>query len=341
MGILTGALLVGIIGTYKSWWKKDITHLENFDEIIGKLGDPALIEAKLQELSIEAKQLSNKSIYLQILSQIALMQAVQKKFDAAHATLDQAEKLLTPEYDLARVRILCERGRAFQQAGDIEQALIYFEKSYALSAQCQFDKQTINAAHMIAIVAPTSAEKIAWNRKALDLAMHTHDASAQSWRGPLLNNLGANYLEVQEYKKALDVFEQALTEFEKSSAYNSNIRFARFRVAQVLRLLGRLDEALEMLSVQLQEYDTMAISGSFDMPKEMFILMRGWLYEELAEIYVAKNNRDESMKYAQLALTDLDKNQLFMTTDPTSVQRLEKLKQLYEDTKIMNLRLQQ
>lgn len=330
MGILTGALLVGIIGAYKSWWRKDITHLENFDEVIGKLGDPALIEEKLQELSIEAKQLSNKSIYLQMLSQIALMQAVQKKFDAAHATLDQAEQLVTPEYDLAKVRILCERGRVFQQAGDIAQARIYFENSYELSVACKFDKQTINAAHMIAIVASMPAEKIAWNSTALDLAIQTHDASAQSWRGPLLNNLGANYLEVEEYEKALSVFQQAFIEFEKSPEYASNTRFARFRVAQVLRMLRRLDEALKMLHAQLQEYDAITISGNLDMPTEMFVLMRGWLYEELAEVYAAKNNLNEAKKYAQLALIDLDNNQLFMATDPKSSARVKKLKQLRE-----------
>jgi tetratricopeptide (TPR) repeat protein len=328
MGILSGALLVGFLSKYFGFWKKDITHLEKFDELVGKLGDPVLIQAKLQKLSKQAIQLSNKSIYLQILSQIALMQAVQKKFAEAHLTLDQAEKLLTSQYDLAKVRILCERGRVFQQAGDLAQARIYFEKSYELSMACKFDKQTINAAHMIAIVAPTSAEKIAWNNKALDLAMHTYDASAQSWRGPILNNLGANYLENQQLEKALDVFENALIEFKKTPEATSSIRFVKFKVAQVLRMLVRLDEALEMLHLQLQEYDTMNVAGNFDIQKDMFVVMRGCLYEEIAIIYEVKNNFDEAKKYAHLALLDLDNNQLFMTIEHEYQARIEKLNRL-------------
>ena len=293
----------------------------------GQLGDPALVEKRFLELLLQAQQLKNKSIYLQMLSQLALAQAVQKKFDAAHATLDTAEKLLTLEYDLAKVRILCERGRAFQQAGDLVQARIYFEQSYELSDQCKFDKQTINAAHMIAIVAPTTAEKIVWNRKALDLAMNSDDVSAQSWQAPLLNNLGANYLEDQQLEKALDAFQQALIAFEKTPEQQGNIRFAQFRVAQVLRMLCRLDEALVIQQVQLKEYETITARGKFDMPEEIFILMRGFVYEELTEIYIAKNEPVEASKYAQFALADLD-NQMFIITDPTSTQRLERLKQI-------------
>ncbi|OYW79599.1 MAG: hypothetical protein B7Z27_05250, partial [Sphingobacteriia bacterium 32-37-4] len=220
-----------------------------------------------------------------------------------------------------------ERGRTFQQAGDLILARIYFEKSYALSDQCKLDKQTINAAHMIAIVALTSVEKIAWNNKALDLAMNASDVSARSWQAPLLNNLGANYLEDQQLEKALDAFQQALVAFEKSLEQQGNTRFAKFRVAQVLRMLGRLDEALAMQQEQLKEYNAITASGKFDMPAEMFVLIRGFVYEELAEIYVAKNEQDLARKYAQLALADLD-NQMFVITDPTSTQRLEKLKQI-------------
>ena len=333
---IIGISIIGLIGLGLSYQyiatildeRKLIKYnLEHFDDVWGQLGDPVLVEQRFLELLPQVFKLQNKSIYLQMLSQLALAQAVQKKFDAAHGTLDSAEKLLTPEYDLAKVRILCERGRTFQQAGDLAQARIYFEKSYVLSDQLHFDKQTINAAHMIAIVASTSAEKIAWNNKALDLAIHSDGVSAQSWQAPLLNNLGANYLEDQQLEKALDALQQALIAFEKSSDASGNIRFARFRVAQVLRMLGRFDEALAIQLEQLKEYNAITASGKIDMPKEMFVLMRGFVYEELAEIYMAKKDLADVKKYAQLALVDLD-NQMFAIIDPTSAQRLEKLKQI-------------
>jgi len=330
MGLLTGALLAGVVGKVMHWWHKnsnqDKFDLEHFDDIWGKLSDPKLVEKRFLELLPQAQQLPNKSTYLQLLSQIALAQACLKKFDCAHTTLDDAEKLLTPEYDLARVRILCERGRVFQQAGDIKQAKIYFEKSYALSVKCGFDTQTINVAHMIAIVADTAAEKIAWNQKALDLAMRGADSHAQRWAGPILNNLGSNYVEIHKYQEALTVFSAALVEFEKYPECAAQVRFARFRIAQVLRMLGRLDEALSLLHQQVEEYDDLMKNGKIDMPSEMFALMRGWLYEELSVVYSMRNEIAMAQKYAKLALGDLEDNATFIITNPDALQRIQDMR---------------
>ena len=64
--------------------------LEDFDKLF--VGDIAEAEKNLRSLLPRAKSLKDKSIYLRILSQIALAQAVQKNFDVAHETLDLAEK---------------------------------------------------------------------------------------------------------------------------------------------------------------------------------------------------------------------------------------------------------
>ncbi len=310
--------------------------VENFDDVWGKLGEPALVEKTFIELLPKAsnlamnaltdkEKLEYKSIHLQMLSQLALAQAILKKFDEAHATLDQAQAELTPEHNLAKVRILCERGRAFQQAGDIEKARIYFERSYELSAECGFDKETINVAHMIAIAAKTLADKIAWNQKALDLALSTENAAAQVWRGPIWNNLGANYLEDQQYEKSLHAFEQALAEFEKAPLQRMSTRFAKFRIAQCLRSLGKFDQALTMLQDQLAEFDKVVASGKLDMPVDVFRLTRGWVFEELIEIYhVAIKG------YAKLAYDDFTSNQALITMDPLLPAKLERLRKIKE-----------
>ena len=46
----------------------------------------------------EVERREGKSIYLYILSQIALVQAMQQKFDIAHQTVDEAVRLLEPQY---------------------------------------------------------------------------------------------------------------------------------------------------------------------------------------------------------------------------------------------------
>ncbi|VEL29017.1 unnamed protein product, partial [Protopolystoma xenopodis] len=63
--------------------------IDRFDDLF--TGDPIDIESNMSALLPEAEKRSDKSVYLQILSQIALAQAMQQKFDIAHKTLDQAE----------------------------------------------------------------------------------------------------------------------------------------------------------------------------------------------------------------------------------------------------------
>lgn len=292
-----------------------IFELENFDDL-WNLGDPIEVEKAFCKILPSAKALNDKSVYLQLLSQIALAQALQKQFDTAHKTLDEAEQLLTPNQSLAHVRILLERGRVFQQSEKISEARAYFEKSFELSSQYKFYYHAINAAHMIAIVAQQNDEKITWNKHALNMAESTQDTRARLWLGPLYNNLGRNYLDAKHFDKALAAFEKAL-EYREKENYLPNIRFAQWAIARTLRALDRLDDALKIQKKLLQEYKTIAQSETFDMPVEMFTLTRGWVYEELAEIYNAK-----AKCFATLACDDLSNNTMFKKTEPERLERL-------------------
>ncbi len=294
--------------------------LENFDDV-WSLGYPAKIEEEFRELLPQAKALPDKSIYLQILSQLALAQALLKKFDEAHKTLDNAEALLTPDYELARVRILLERGRVFQQAGKITEAQDYFERSFELSAKNKLDFHTVNAAHMIAIVAQKEEDKITWNQRAIDLAMSAKDKRARDWLGSLYNNLGQNYLSKQQFEKALEAFLKAL-EYRNKEGHVPNIRVAKWSVARALRSLNRVDEALALQLKLLKEYDALTESDNYDMPIDMFKLARGWIYEELAEIYQTKTKA-----FARLAYDDLSNDAMFREVAPKRVDRLKQLKE--------------
>lgn len=293
--------------------------LENFDDLWG-LGDPMIVEKKLQELLPQAKALKDHSIYLQILSQIALAQAVQQKFDSAHKILNDAEALLTPDHALAKVRILLERGRVYQQAEKISEARTYFERSFDLSKERNFDYHTINAAHMIAIVEDKTADKIKWNQLALNLALKTSDQRASLWLGPLFNNLGRNYLEEKQFDKALSAFQKAL-EYREKEAYVPNILFAKWAVARALRSLDRLDDALDIQNVLAKELEALAKDRKVEAPAEMVALMHGFVYEELAEIYHAK-----AKKCASIAYEDLCNNPMFTKYEKQRLKRLKTLK---------------
>ena len=293
--------------------------LENFDDFWGAIGNPALVEKKFVELLPQAQQLENKSVYLQMLSQLALAQALMKKFELAHATLDEAQAQLTPDFNLARVRIFLERGRVFQQAGDGVQARIYFEKSFELSQKNKFDAQTVNAAHMIAIIAEKLDEKIEWNKKAIDIATNGQDLEARRWLGSVWNNLGSNYIDAKQFDKALEAFEKTL-EYRLQEKHAPNIRFAKFRIGQMLRLLGHLDKALMIQQELLLEHESIVKSGKLDMQPDMFILTRGWVYEEFIELYHCAIKG-----YAKLAYEDLAGNEKFAATEQARIERLRKI----------------
>ncbi len=296
--------------------------VQDFDKVWGKIAQPDLIEQAFLEFLPQAEQLEDKSTYLQLLSQLGLAQALLKKFDLAHATLDKAKNQLQPEHDLAHVRILLERGRVFQQEGDLAKARVYYERSFDASVASKIDDQTINAAHMIALVAEKVEDRIKWNQHAIDLAMASHDPKAHRWLGSVWNNLGTNYFETKQFDKALFAFEKTL-EFRKQEQYAPNIRFAQFRVAQLLRIVGHVEKALQMQQQLLVAYNKMEAEKSIDMPMDMFILTRGWIYEEFIEIYHV------AIKvYAHLAYKDLSLNEMFARSEPARLDRLKKLKDL-------------
>ena len=262
-------------------------------------------------------------MYLQILSQIALAQAMQQKFALAHQTLNQAQRLLEPQYKLAKVRLLLERGRVYHQSDKLDQALSFFIQSYDLAKLSpEFDFHTVNAAHMIAIVEKNVEDKIKWNKRAIRLAENSSDQRCHAWLGPLFNNLAQNYLEAERYSEAKQSFEKCKTLAEERGD-QIVIRGAVWGIARSLRSLGQLDTALEMQSVLLKEYEK--ISKEKVLPTELIRNQRGVVYEELAEIYLAKNNNDKCHEYARLAYDDFSKDSWMKKLYPQRIERMQRL----------------
>ncbi len=303
-----------LIGLMMSELNAD-TKLESFDDLF--TGNPENIEKNLSALLPQAQALENKSVYLQILSQIALAQAMQKKFDLAHKTLDNAETSLTSEYKLARVRILLERGRVFHQSDNTDEVLPLFKMSYELSRKHKFDFHTVNAAHMVAIVEKSVDKKIVWNKNAINLAQKTQDKRAYVWLGALYNNLAQNYIEAEQYSEAHSAFKQS-KKFGEDRGDVIVVRGAKWGIARSLRSLNCLDEAMSMQLALLEEYETVAKKG--ELPIELIVVGRGLVYEELAEIHLA-----HMKKYAVFAYQDLSKDPWCIKLMP---ERLEKMKEL-------------
>lgn len=298
--------------------------LEDFDQLF--TGNPVDIERNLSALLPEAEQRADKSIYLQILSQIALAQAMQQKFDIAHQTLDEAERLLEPHYQLAKIRLLLERGRVCHQSDKLDQALSFFIQSYDLSKLSpEFDFHTVNASHMVAIVKKHTEDKIEWNKRAINLAEQTKDERCYAWLGPIYNNLAQNYIEAEKYLEALQSFEKCKAHAEERGD-QIVIRGALWGMGRALRGLNKLDQALDIQNDVLKEYEKISEQGL--LPMELIYVGRGLVYEELAEIYFAKRSGEQSQKYARLAYEDLSKDAWMKKLYPKRIQRLLELGKL-------------
>jgi tetratricopeptide (TPR) repeat protein len=84
-------------------------------------------------------------------------------------------------------------------------------------------------------------------------------------------------------------------------------------VARCLRSLEKYDEALDIQNELLQEFE------------EKQIEQDGYVFEELAELYLIKNNRYEAKKYFKLAYEYLSKDEWLKANEPERIKRLRKL----------------
>ena len=225
--------------------KKKISNcLENFDDLF--VGEPKNIEKNLKKLLPQAEHLKDKSIYLQVLSQVAFAQALQKKFKLAHKTLDVAERYLTNEYPIAQARIIFERGRVFHQSDNIKSAFPLFLKSYQFSKKHKLDEHASSAAHLLAVVEKNINDRIKWNKIAIDIGKKTKEKKPREWLIIEYLNLGYHYGQAKKYKQALKAYE---TSERLAKKYGFPVLCARWGIANSLRLLNQIDKAL---SIQLK-----------------------------------------------------------------------------------------
>ncbi len=240
-------------------------------------------------------------------TQIARSQGMRRQFTAAHATLDAVEGKLDGAPSHLRVRYLLERGRTFNSSGAPERAVPLFAEAYTL-AECNDDAfYAVDAAHMLGIAAPPGA-RLDWNLKALAMTERAEDARTRRWLAPLYNNIGQTYLERGDYAQALAYFRKALPAYEQRGNAG-DVRFARWTVARAQRSLGQLDDAEKIQRALLAEYDRL---GEAD----------GYVYEELAEIALARGDAAAAKPWAARAHAALKDDPDLSATEPARRARL-------------------
>ncbi|MBA3871788.1 MAG: tetratricopeptide repeat protein [Anaerolineae bacterium] len=281
----------------------DFDSLWNYD-------DPAATETQFRQLLSAAESKQDLSYKVQLLTQIARSQGLQCQFDAAHQTLDQAEQLLTDDLQTARVRYLLERGRVFNSSGNPDQARPLFQQAWELGQAAHEDFYAVDAAHMLAIVAPPD-QQMDWNLKALALAEASDQPRARKWLGSLYNNIGWTYHDAGQYDEALDVFEKALR-YREEQGEPTSIRVAKWCITRTLRSLGRTQEALDQQLALLAEHHA---AGTSD----------GYVSEEIGECLLALGRTHDSHSYFANAYTELSKDAWLVANQSARLERLKSL----------------
>jgi tetratricopeptide (TPR) repeat protein len=269
---------------------------------------PAESETRFRQMLTELPV--DSSTYVEVLTQIARAQGLQRDFDAAHQTLDEAERLLHVGCQRARVRYLLERGRVFNSANEQDLAHPLFQQAWELAQSAGEDFYAVDAAHMLAIVAQAT-EQLAWNLRALDLAEHSHDPRTRRWLGSLYNNIGWSYHSLGQDEEALAIFQKAVV-WREASDQPVEARIARWCVARILRSLARVAEALVLQEQLAEEW---AAQSEND----------GYVFEELGECLLALNRPDEAAPYFARAYGVLRQDAWLVENERARLDRLKRL----------------
>ncbi len=248
--------------------------------------------------------------HVELLTQIARAQGLQRQFEAAHATLDEAQTLLTDGMGYVRTRYLLERGRVYNSAREIDQAAPLFRAAWELASTSGQDFYAVDAAHMLGLCEPPE-QAIEWNLRALTLAELSSQPRARNWAGSLYNNLGWTFHDQGDYARALDLFKKAV-HFRAAQNQPEQLLIARWCVARCLRSLGRTEEALARQQALHAEHTA---AGSQD----------GFVLEELAECLFTLGRPDEARPYFAQAHAALAQDQWLVEGEPARLARLKAL----------------
>jgi len=249
------------------------------------------------------------SVRAEVLTQLARLEGLRGDFEAGELLIEEAETLAGGS-DVARACIDLERGRLRRSSGNLEAARPLFESAFAVAVEAGEYFIAADAAHMAALAAPDRDGFVAWTRRGIELAEEHGEAAY--WLGPLLNNLGWELYEADEFAGALDAFERALQTRKQDPANASAIEIARHAVGKTLRALDRPGEAVPLLEQAIEWTEREGVPD-------------GWFHEELAEEYAALGRDDDAREQARLALPLLREADPSFADDSERSARLSKL----------------
>ncbi len=264
--LLSAALLAATVSASAA---VDVDALWNF-------ADPAASEARFRA-ALAATQ-GDDALVLR--TQIARTLGLRQRYDEAHRELDAIEPALAGAGVEPRVRAWLERGRTWRSSGQADRSWPLFNRAYVTADAAGLEALAADALHMLALAATALDERVDWNRRTIDYARRARDPKAQGWQAAALNNIGNDLRAAKRLDESLATFREALAAYERIGRAD-RVRFARWQVANVLRLKGQSEEALAM-QIAL-ERDAQA-AGDPD----------PYVYDELALLHAARGEAERA-----------------------------------------------
>lgn len=225
-------------------------------------------------------------------TQIARTLGLRGRFEEGHRELDEVDRQLAAAGPEPRARARLERGRMLRSSGHPGPARPLFVQAYETAEANGLAALAADALHMVALVEPTLEGQLAWNQRTIDHARAASDPKARRWEAPALNNMGSSLRSVGRLEPSLAVFRQALAAYERLGRPD-RIAFARWQVAHVLRLLGRLDESLALLLALEREAASRGVPDP-DVLQELALLHDALGNDRQAARYRALRHRAQS-----------------------------------------------
>ena len=270
---------------------------------------PDETEARFREVLLQIPE--DEPAFLELLTQIARAQGLQRKFEKAHQTLDQVERRLGEVSSRPRVRYLLERGRVLASSGDPEKGRACFEEALKAAQRLSEDFYAVDAMHMLALIAPPE-ESLKLNLQAIQMAEASEQEKAQNWLGSLYNNTGWSYHGLGNYAAALEIFEKAeVWQRAKGQVYET--RIAQWSVARTLRSLGLAEEALAKQMALKHEWESEGVERD------------GFVFEEIGECLLLLNRAEEARRYFAKAYEILSQDPWLAEQEPERLARMKSL----------------
>lgn len=229
-----------------------------------------------------AEREGRTELQVEALAQVARMHSILHDEAAGRPFLERAAELASPEEPAGWARYLLVRGVYERESGRGRQATETFRELYDFCMAHELPERAIDAAHMIALVAPPE-EQVTWARRGIAAA---EAAGEERWLAVLWNNLGATYDELGRYPEMLEAYEQARFYHRRASDEMAGV-MADWAVGRAHRKLGHAAEARRWLEPVLAWFEQRDQAGEDGANGEWI----GYTLWELGEVDLLEGDR--------------------------------------------------